>query len=260
MSSRPPTVVIENVNPLIDGGRYPVKRCSGEDLTVEADIFKDGHDVVSAILKWRKAGEAAWHETPMTPVPWGMDRWRGQCAFFEQGFWEVTIEAWGDTFRSWQHEFQAKHEARQADLASETLEGQHLERIADIAHQVVGLHERVVFAAQQVLEQDLERERQALDAGECRGQGRQAEEVVGLATRGQGHAGLEGIAAGHVARILTCPQLTAPGRRPSNARGTPMRELLLGFRQWKRTPGLAVAAILSIGLGVGPCPGGHRYC
>ena len=30
-----------------------------------------------------------------------------------------------------------------------------------------------------------------------------------------------------------------------------MRELLLGFRQWKRTPGLAVAAILSIGLGVG---------
>ena len=92
MTPRPPTVVIENVSPLIDGGRYVVKRCVGEGLTVEADIFKDGHDVVSAVLKWRAAGAAAWHETPMATVPWGMDRWRGTCAFFENGFYEVTIE------------------------------------------------------------------------------------------------------------------------------------------------------------------------
>ncbi len=51
-----PTAVIENLQPLIDGGRYPVKRVVGEDLAVEADIFKDGHDVVAAILKWRMVG------------------------------------------------------------------------------------------------------------------------------------------------------------------------------------------------------------
>jgi starch synthase (maltosyl-transferring) len=54
-----PTAVIENIQPLIDGGRYPIKRAVGEDLVVEADIFKDGHDVVAAILKWRTLGRAA---------------------------------------------------------------------------------------------------------------------------------------------------------------------------------------------------------
>ena len=46
-----PTAVIENLQPLVDGGRYPVKRVVGEDLVVEADIFKDGHDVVAAASK-----------------------------------------------------------------------------------------------------------------------------------------------------------------------------------------------------------------
>jgi starch synthase (maltosyl-transferring) len=37
-----PTAVIENIQPLVDGGRYPIKRAVGEDLVVEADVFKDG--------------------------------------------------------------------------------------------------------------------------------------------------------------------------------------------------------------------------
>src|SRR5437762_731052 len=51
-----PSAVIENLQPLIDGGRYPIKRVTGEDLVVEADIFKEGHDVVAAALKWRMDG------------------------------------------------------------------------------------------------------------------------------------------------------------------------------------------------------------
>ena len=46
-----PSVVIDNVQPLIDCGRSPIKRVLGEDLVVEADIFKDGRDVVAADLK-----------------------------------------------------------------------------------------------------------------------------------------------------------------------------------------------------------------
>ena len=72
-----PTAVIENLSPLIDGGRYPIKRIVGDDLSVEADIFKDGHDVVAAALKWRIVGEARWHETAMSFVD--NDRWRGVC-------------------------------------------------------------------------------------------------------------------------------------------------------------------------------------
>jgi len=123
MIPKQPTAVIEDVSPLIDGGRYPVKRTVGEDLLVEADVFKDGHDVVSVLLKWRKAGATRWHETPMEAIPNGNDRWRGTCSLFENATYEYTIEAWGDVFLTWQHEFRKKYEGGVKDLASETLEG-----------------------------------------------------------------------------------------------------------------------------------------
>jgi starch synthase (maltosyl-transferring) len=116
-----PSVVIENLQPLIDGGRYPVKRIIGEDLVVEADIFKDGHDVVAAILKWRVLGKRAWRETPMNFVD--NDRWRGVCTLYDEAIHEYTVEAWTDTFRSWQAEFTKKFEAGISDLRSEALEG-----------------------------------------------------------------------------------------------------------------------------------------
>ncbi|MEO5721248.1 MAG: alpha-1,4-glucan--maltose-1-phosphate maltosyltransferase [Chthoniobacterales bacterium] len=116
-----PTAVIENIRPLIDGGRYSIKRVVGEDLVVTADVFKDGHDVVAATLKWRKLGEPRWHETAMTLV--SNDRWTGACTFYENTTYEYTVEAWTDTFAGWQHEFAAKFGAGITELTSETLEG-----------------------------------------------------------------------------------------------------------------------------------------
>ena len=128
-----PSAVIENLRPLIDGGRYPVKRVTAEDLVVEADVFKDGHDVVAAALKWRILGETRWHETPMVHVD--NDRWRGVCTLYENAIYEYTVEAWTDTFRGWQHEFAKKFEAGLTTLASEVLEGAALlESAAQRAH------------------------------------------------------------------------------------------------------------------------------
>src|SRR5438067_1661281 len=121
MSRAFPSVVIENLQPLIDGGRYPIKRIVGEDLVVDADIFKDGHDVVAAILKWRVLGKRTWRETPMNFVD--NDRWRGVCTLYDQGIHEYTVEAWTDTFRSWQAELPKKFDAGISDLRSEALEG-----------------------------------------------------------------------------------------------------------------------------------------
>jgi starch synthase (maltosyl-transferring) len=116
-----PSVVIENLQPLLDGGHYPIKRILGEDLGVEADIFKDGHDVVAAVLKWRVTGKRAWRETPMNFVD--NDRWRGVCTLYDEAIHEYTVEAWTDTFRSWQSEFEKKFEAGVSDLRSEAMEG-----------------------------------------------------------------------------------------------------------------------------------------
>jgi len=115
------TVIIQNITPQLDNGRYPVKRAEGQDLVAEADIFKEGHDVVSALLKWRKKGAAAWRETPMTPLI--NDRWQGVFPVTEIGAWEYTVEAWGDTFKSWREEIHKKFNGGILDLGSESLEG-----------------------------------------------------------------------------------------------------------------------------------------
>jgi starch synthase (maltosyl-transferring) len=122
------SVVIENLEPLIDGGLYPIKRVVGDDLVVRADIFKDGHDVVRALLKWRKVGHERWNETEMTQLI--NDRWEGTLTLTETGLWEYTIEAWGDSFLSWQFEFRKKFDAGQRELSSEILEGAELLRKA----------------------------------------------------------------------------------------------------------------------------------
>src|ERR1700745_3533160 len=116
-----PSVVIDNVQPLIDCGRSPIKRVLGEDLVVEADIFKDGHATVAAVLKWRVVGKRAWRQTPMAFVD--NDRWRGVCTLYDQAIHEYTVEAWKETFRSWQQAFAKKLEGGISDLCSEALEG-----------------------------------------------------------------------------------------------------------------------------------------
>src|SRR5256714_3330012 len=128
-----PTAVIENLQPVVDCGRYMVKRVAGDDLAVEADVFKDGHDIVAAALKWRRPGEAHWHETPMAHVD--NHRWRGVCTLYENAIYEYTVEAWTDTFRGWQREFSKKFEAGISKLTSEALEGAALlEAAARRAH------------------------------------------------------------------------------------------------------------------------------
>src|SRR2546429_7166361 len=136
-----PSAVIENLRPLRDGGRYPVKRIVEDDLTVEADVFKDGHDVVAAALKWRRVGEARWHETAMSLVD--NDRWRGICSLNEIGVYEYTVEAWTDSFRSWRDEFTKKFEAKISELTAETLEGAALIEAAGKRAQVAEDSKRV---------------------------------------------------------------------------------------------------------------------
>ncbi|MEO6848337.1 MAG: alpha-1,4-glucan--maltose-1-phosphate maltosyltransferase [Chthoniobacterales bacterium] len=117
----PDTVVIENVTPILDCGRYAVKRMVDQDLVVEADIFKDGHDIAAAVLKWRKRGETAWSETSMHSIE--NDRWQGVFPLLENAMYEYTIEAWGDVFATWCHEIHKKIDAGIRDLESEAREG-----------------------------------------------------------------------------------------------------------------------------------------
>ncbi len=95
-------VIIEGVTPEIDGGRFPIKRTAGESVVVEADVFTDGHDSLSCVLQYRKAGETTWQEVPMRFLV--NDRWRGEFPVLELGCYEYTVSAWVDAFKSWCHD------------------------------------------------------------------------------------------------------------------------------------------------------------
>jgi starch synthase (maltosyl-transferring) len=116
-----PTVVIENFYPCVEGGRYPVKRVVGEPLDVWVDAFKDGHDVLSVVLRWRRADRQRWTEAPMSLAD--SDRWQGRCVFDTAGRWEYVVQAWPDDFRSWKKTFAVRVENADPDVPVEALEG-----------------------------------------------------------------------------------------------------------------------------------------
>jgi starch synthase (maltosyl-transferring) len=101
-------VVIENVAPEIEDGRFPIKRVIGEQVAVEADVFADGHDELAVELRWRREDEREWQEAPMEAL--GNDRWRGSFTVVELGRYRYTLRAWVDRFASWHHGFVKKVE------------------------------------------------------------------------------------------------------------------------------------------------------
>ena len=155
-------VVIERVQPEIDAGRFPIKRVIGETVTVSADIFADGHDLLAGVLKYRHvpagppsaepalrdslrrpgpaplddargalseveraSGNASADPASWTEIPLtslGNDRWQAAFTVTELGQYEYTLEAWIDRFSTWLKGLVAKADAGQ-DVSSELLEG-----------------------------------------------------------------------------------------------------------------------------------------
>ncbi|WP_337270749.1 alpha-1,4-glucan--maltose-1-phosphate maltosyltransferase [Oryzifoliimicrobium ureilyticus] len=115
-----PRIAIEMISPQVDAGRFPVKRIVGDIVTVEADIFADGHDVLAASLFFRAVDEAAWREARMTLIE--NDRWRASFALDRIGRYEFAVEAWKSAFAIYRYELTKKYEAR-LDLRLELLEG-----------------------------------------------------------------------------------------------------------------------------------------
>jgi starch synthase (maltosyl-transferring) len=104
-------IVIESVSPEVDGGRFPVKRVVGEAVRVAADVFCDGHDIVTAVVLHRPAGTAAWEETPMEEL--GNDRYAGSFQVDRQGTYEYTLAAWVEPYATWQRGLSRKVDAGQ---------------------------------------------------------------------------------------------------------------------------------------------------
>src|SRR5581483_11598889 len=64
----PARIVIQYPSPSVDEGRYPAKRCVGDEVRVEADIFRDGHELLRAVVRYRGPGAGRWREVQMRQI------------------------------------------------------------------------------------------------------------------------------------------------------------------------------------------------
>jgi starch synthase (maltosyl-transferring) len=115
-------VVIERLSPEIDCGRFAIKRLAGEPVTVEADVFADGHDQIACrIVFWSDNSEP--QSSPMHPLT--NDRWRGEFTADTVGCYRYTVEGWIDRFATWRSALEKKISAQQ-DVRVDLLIGAEL--------------------------------------------------------------------------------------------------------------------------------------
>ncbi len=113
-------VIIENVQPVVDGGLYPAKRTIGETVQVSASIFGDGHDHIRASVLFKKADATKWNSIELLHTY--NDEWQASFKVEEQGKYVFTIHAWIDHFDTWYDGFKKKAAAK-VDVKVELMEG-----------------------------------------------------------------------------------------------------------------------------------------
>jgi starch synthase (maltosyl-transferring) len=130
-------VVIENITPQVDGGRFAVKRVRGDTVSVAADVFADGHDLVACAVLFRRRGETEWQRVAMSGE--GNDRFAARFTVSELGRYEFTVEAWIDHYATWKRDIAKKRAAGQ-DTSVDELRGAELERVG-VDPEIVVRHE-----------------------------------------------------------------------------------------------------------------------
>ena len=118
-----PAIAIEDVQPEIDDGHWPIKRVVGDQVQVSADIFKEGHDLLQARVIYHTLDEHEWREEPMYPVE--NDRWAGSFSVDRNTRYVYSVLAFTDVYGSWRADLQKRLAALQ-DVSSELLEGRRL--------------------------------------------------------------------------------------------------------------------------------------
>lgn len=102
-------VVIENLTPSLDSGRYPIKRVLGDAIQMRVTAFADSHDLITVDFCHRRKGSVEWVRNSMQDA--GNDEWTYDFQAWEIGLYEYTVIASIDHFGSWRDGFGKKLES-----------------------------------------------------------------------------------------------------------------------------------------------------
>ncbi len=88
--------IVENIQPAVDSGRFPIKRAIGESIDVTADVFADGHEKIAGVLLYRRSEAQGWPPvwTEAVLEPRGDDVWAASFVVTELGRYQYTVRAW----------------------------------------------------------------------------------------------------------------------------------------------------------------------
>ncbi|MFA5493745.1 MAG: alpha-1,4-glucan--maltose-1-phosphate maltosyltransferase [Porticoccaceae bacterium] len=120
-----PRIAIEALHPVVEEGRFAAKAVAGRPVIVQAVIFADGHDQLSAQLVWRRAGAGARQAVPLRNL--GNDHWQAQFVCEKPARVEFHVEAWLDSYLTYCDELRKKFAAGM-NLDLELQEGEQLLR------------------------------------------------------------------------------------------------------------------------------------
>jgi starch synthase (maltosyl-transferring) len=119
-------VIIEDVQPQVDNGRYAAKRTTGERVDVTASIFSDGHDHIRAEVLYTFGASGTWSSVEMQPAI--NDGWIASFHVTQKGSYYFYVQGWVDHLDTWYDGIKKKI-AAQIDVTIELLEGADFLRI-----------------------------------------------------------------------------------------------------------------------------------
>ena len=102
-------VQIQAVSPSIDCGRYAAKAVVGDRIVVGADVFREGHELVAAVVRVRGASHEEWREHPLRHDV--NDRWYGSFPVSAIGAHTYQVLAWTDHYATWLDGLRKRHAA-----------------------------------------------------------------------------------------------------------------------------------------------------
>ncbi len=90
--TRKDNLVIENIQPSVDAGRFAIKREPGDTVKLTADIFRHSHEKYDAAILYKRRGEKRFRKAPMHFVD--NDMWEGEFIVNSIGYYDYKIIAW----------------------------------------------------------------------------------------------------------------------------------------------------------------------